>query len=295
MTHLHTCLQARRLRTQPEVPRAGERAVLAFTLTDGSGEPIEDLMTHHARKLHVVVLSEDMHVLGHIHPHDFGEPIEGGEAKVFFTFPRPGRYLIAADFMTSEGPQAEQFTLEVADSHEAPDYEEDAAASAGIALATLEEDDRYTDPIVMSGEGEAAGYDVSLEKPERIEAGEAVPLTYRFTKDGAPVTDLRPYLDAPLHLAVVSEDLSQFLHEHGSVPDDAHAAQHEGSDRHAHGEDDGHHASGHGSHHEYHGPAEFGPEITARFRFPEPETYYLFGQAAHGDRLLTTRIPVEVQ
>src|SRR3546814_1685087 len=51
-------------------------------------QPLEELITHHARKLHVVVLSEDMRVLGHIHPQDFGEPIEDGEARVYFTFPR---------------------------------------------------------------------------------------------------------------------------------------------------------------------------------------------------------------
>jgi hypothetical protein len=32
-----------------------------------------------------------------------------------------------------------------------------------------------------------------------------------------PVTDLRPFLHAPLHLAVVKDDPSQFLHEHGQA------------------------------------------------------------------------------
>jgi hypothetical protein len=50
---------------------------------------------------------------------------------------------------------------------------------------------------------ETDGYAVSLQKPDAIKAGEPVSLVYRFTEDGAPVTDLRPYLDAPLHLAVV--------------------------------------------------------------------------------------------
>jgi hypothetical protein len=47
------------------------------------------------------------------------EPIKAGEAKVFFTLRLPGRYLVAADYMTAEGPQAEQFTVEVAGADDA--------------------------------------------------------------------------------------------------------------------------------------------------------------------------------
>jgi hypothetical protein len=77
------------LRTVPERPRAGARTELAFTLADASGQPIQELMTHHARKLHVLIVSDDMQVLGHIHPHESREPIKDGEAKVFFTFRAP--------------------------------------------------------------------------------------------------------------------------------------------------------------------------------------------------------------
>lgn len=240
-------------------------------------------MTHHDRKLHVLIVSDDMQVFGHIHPHDFREPIEGGEAKVFFTFPRAGRYLVATDFMTEAGPQAVQFLIDVAGSEE-PTAAAGKAAPPTIRLVALAEDDRYTDPVVLQGAEETDGYAVSLQKPDAIKAGAAVSLVYRFTEDGAPVTDLRPYLEAPLHLAVVKEDLSRFPHMHGTVPGEEHAGQ----------SDDGSGHSGHASH-TYQGPSAFGPEVTATLSFPEPGTYYLFGQAAHGDALPITRFPVEVR
>jgi hypothetical protein len=271
------------LRTVPERPRAGGRTELTFTLADGSGQPIQELMTHHDRKLHVLIVSDDMEVLGHIHPHDFREPIEDGEAKVFFTFPRAGRYLVAADFMTEAGPHAVQFLIDLTGSEE-PTAAAGKAAPPTVRLFQLAEGDRHTNPVVLQRPEETDGYAVSLQRPHAIKAGEQVSLVYRFTEDGAPVTDLRPYLDAPLHLAVVKEDLSQFQHEHGTVPGREHAG---GSN----------HRSGHDAHalHEYEGPAAFGPELTATLSFPEPGTYYLFGQAAHGDRLLITRFPVEVR
>src|SRR5690606_18720954 len=60
------------LQTNPATLHAGSRAELVFALDDASGRPVEEFLTHHSRKLHVVIVSEDMHVLGHIHPQDFG-------------------------------------------------------------------------------------------------------------------------------------------------------------------------------------------------------------------------------
>jgi len=273
-------------------PQAGRRTTLVFTLTNEAGNPVEELMIHHARKLHVVIIGDGMQVIGHIHPQDFDEPIEDGRAKVHFTFPRPGRYLVAGDIMTEAGPYAEQFVVEVAG--EAAEPRAGAGPAAAVAVVEAEEGDRYTAPVLLDGADRAQGYDVALAGPARIDAGEPATFTFRFARGGAPVTDLRPYLDAPLHLAVVKQGFGAFLHEHGAVAGEAQAG-HE-----AHGSpashDDAHGAHDHGHQtHGYQGPASFGPELTATVSFPEPGRYYLFAQAAHGDRLLVSRFPVQVE
>lgn len=261
-------------------PHAGQWVALAFSLAGPAGEPVTNLVRHHARKLHVVVISADMAVIGHIHPADFDEPVANGRATVHFTFPRPGRYLVAADFMTQSGPGAAQFLVEV-------DGEGASAALRpavpGLAIIGMEPDDRAVDAILLDGAGGTAGYQVSLARPGRIVAGEPVGVTYRFALDGRPVADLRPYLDAPLHLAIVKADLTHFLHAHGSVAGEPVAG-------HDHAPDAPDHAE-----HGYDGPATFGPALTATLSFPEPGRYYLFGEAAHGDRLLVSRFPVEVR
>lgn len=287
------------LQTNHATLQAGSRAELVFALDDASGQPVEALLTHHGRKLHVVIVSEDMHVLGHIHPQDFGETLEGRSAKTFFTFPRGGRYLVSVDFMTTaQGSQDRQFVVEVV----GPPVEPKPAAEApsGIVAVTLEEDDSYTEPALLQATDESRNYAVSLKKPDAITANEEVSFAYRFTKDGQPLTDLRPYLDAPMHLAVAKDDLTTFLHTHGTLPENAHAAH--GGDGSAeaghgnahaahndHGSADGQHGGAH------RGPATFGPEITATVIFPEPGSYYLFAQAAHGDQLLISRFPVHVE
>ncbi|HEX2257691.1 MAG TPA: hypothetical protein VHG92_13530 [Afifellaceae bacterium] len=277
---------------EPEQPTAGDRATLTFTVRDAAGEPLEELLTHHGRKLHVVIVGEDMAVLGHIHPADFDEPIEGSRSQVFFTFPRPGRYLIAADIMTEAGPHAEQFPVEVAG--EAKEQHAGSAAAPKVAVVEAEEGDRYTAPVVLDAADQAQGYEVSLARPHRVVAGESATFTFRVARGGAPVTDLRPYLDAALHLAVVKQDFGAFLHEHGTA---GGAAANGGHPSHGHG--DGPEGQAHGSHghgtHGYDGPAQFGPEMTATLAFPEPGRYTLFGQAAHGDKLLIARFPIEVE
>jgi hypothetical protein len=69
--------------------------------------------------------------------------------------------------------------------------------------------------VVIQGTSEADGSGETLQRPDRIEAGEPVTLTYRFTLDGEPVTDLRPYLPAPRG---GGRSFGQFLHEHGMLP-----------------------------------------------------------------------------
>lgn len=264
------------LTTGPETPQAGQRALLNFAFTDDSGRPVDDLMTHHGRKLHVLIVSEDMQVFGHIHPQDFDEAIERGNMRVWFGFPQAGRYAVVADFMTGRGSHARQFDIAVSGAIEAAAIPDRAAFPPSVRVVELEEGDGYTQPIFLSGGGEADGYTLSLQKPDEIRAGEPVSLIYRFSRYATPVTDLRPYLEAALHLAVVKDDLSQFLHEHGTANPEAHSDH-----------------SGHGGH-ESAEPASFGPEVTAVVTFPEPGTYYLFGQAAHGNKLLNSRFSIEV-
>jgi hypothetical protein len=270
------------LQTNPATLLAGSRAELAFAFKDASGQPTDELLTHHARKLHVVIVSEDMHVLGHVHPQDFGETVEGGSAKAFFTFPQAGRYLVGVDFMTTaQGSQDEQFVVEVDGPPAEPAPE--AEAPPGFVSVKLEEGDRYTEAALLQAKDESQAYEVSLQQPDAIRANEEVSFAYRFTKDGEPLTDLRPYLDAPMHLAVAKDDLTAFLHTHGILPDNAHAAH-------------GDHGSAGAAHGEIQrGQDTFGPEIAATVTFPEPGTYYLFAQAAHGDQLLNSRFPVHVE
>ena len=103
-------------------------------------------------------------------------------------------------------------------------------------------------------------------------------LTYIFRKDGRPVTDLEPWLEAPMHLAIVSSDLKYFLHVHGEVPGMEHAGHEEG------------HMHMHMS-----VPSEFGPEIEVPVVFPGKGLYEVYGQAGYKGKVILTKFMVDVQ
>jgi hypothetical protein len=63
------------------------------------------------------------------------------------------------------------------------------------------------------------GYDVELQRPAVMKAGQEAQLTFRISRDGRPVSDLQPYLGAFGHLvALHAPDLS-YSHVHPNGED----------------------------------------------------------------------------
>jgi Cu+-exporting ATPase len=131
----------------------------------------------------------------------------------------------------------------------------------------------------LSREKRFGNLDVTLASmPERITAGKEVILSYLFRKKGKPVTDLEPYLSAPMHLAIISRDLTHFIHTHGEVP--------------------GMPSMGHDEHHmqmKMTVPDKFGPTIEIHVVFPAKGLYQIFGQVGHEGKVIVTSFMVEVE
>jgi hypothetical protein len=110
--------------------------------------------------------------------------------------------------------------------------------------------------------------------PMNVKAGEETSLQYTIEKNGKPVTDLNPYLGAAMHIAVVSDDLTQYIHAHGTVPGEPHAHQ---------------------DHMHTNPPKKFGPEIESDVVFPAKGVYTIFSQVKHRDKVLVFDFMVNVQ
>lgn len=248
------------IKTDPERIPVGSLTNILFSIKDHGGKPIEELSVHHDRILHVIIASQDFSVFAHVHPEDFGpttpEMKKLAKYPVQFTFPKAGRYIIAIDFSVKEQLISKHFLIDVA-----------GEPKMGSPSRNLSREKRFGD------------LDVTLvSMPERIKAGKEAMLSCLFRKNGESVTDLEPYLSAPMHLAIISSDLTHFMHTHGEVPGMA--------------------SMGHNEHHmqmKMTAPNKFGPKVEIHVVFPAKGLYQIFGQVAHQGKVIVTSFMVEVE
>jgi len=245
-------------KTEPASITAGKPTTILFSLTDKEGKPVKGLSVHHDRILHVVIVAQDFSVFAHIHPEDFGRITTAmkktAKFSVKYTFPKAGRYLIGVDFAKGDQLFSKHFLVNAA-----------GGAGMGFTRADLSRKKRFGDLHVG----------LAFE-PESITAGKEVTLRYVFKSNGEPVTDLEPYLSAPMHLSIISADLDHFIHTHGELPGKPSMEQHE--------------------HHMHMAvPQKFGPKIEAHVVFPAKGLYQIFGQVRHKGEIILTSFMVEVE
>lgn len=169
-------------------PEAGMASKLAIRLRDAAGRPITRLEAVHEKPLHFLIMSRDLAFFAHEHP----EPGPGGEFALDFTFPRAGEYVVFGDYKPEGGRgavSAARITVRGPGVMKDPDLGKD----------DLSEAKRF------------GSFEVKLDS--MIHGGESM-LTFTITREGRPVSDLRPYLGALGHLVIVDPSASSLLHSH---------------------------------------------------------------------------------
>jgi hypothetical protein len=185
----------------PGQPQAGIETTLTYRLTDSATQqPVRDLQILHERVLHTFIVSKDFRSFAHIHHEDFFPltPQDLASASFHFPyfFPHAGDYLIAAEFTHKDRSWVKQFSLNI----------------EGKSALPIEED--------LRREKSFGPYQVSLTtSPDPPVVGHDTELVCHFTKDGAPVTDLKLYLGTEVHMASWRIDSEHFGHEHTYTPE----------------------------------------------------------------------------
>jgi putative copper resistance protein D len=242
------------LETPPKDIKAGTPVAITVHIEDQNGRPFTGLIVHHERILHTIIIGSDLNVFAHIHTEDIG-PVTSKMLKEAtfpfrFTFPKAGEYLVGLDFATANGLYSK------------------------TAYAKVSGQPKMGEPkLDFSTERDFGAYHVTLKiSPDSIKAGGETTLRYLIKKNEKPVTDLSPYLGAPMHLAIVLADLKQFIHAHGE-------SQTHMDHMHMHAE-----------------PGEkFGPEIESVVVFPVKGVYKIFSQVNHQGKVLLFDFMVKVQ
>ena len=214
---------------------AASAAPLRFRILGPDQQPVTRYTTAHDKDLHLIAVRRDLTGYQHVHP----QLAADGTWSVPLDLSRAGVHRVFADFIPAD--RADNLVLG-ADLSVAGDHEPRPLPAA-------------------SRTAEVDGYTVALDGT--LVAGQEAELTLAVSKDGRPVTDLQPYLEAYGHLVALRDRDLAYLHVHpGGTPDDGTTAP--------------------------------GPEITFYATAPTAGAYRLFLDFRHDDQVRTAAFTVTV-
>jgi hypothetical protein len=217
------------LRLQRAFAEAGEAVELRFRIEDAHGEPVRDYDRLHEREMHLIVVRRDGAHFQHLHP----ELDAAGTWSTPLTLPAAGVYRVFADFAAGG---------------------EDHTLATDLFAAGPFEPRPFPAPAPVDA---VAGYEVRLAAGTP-EAGEASPLRFAVSRDGAAVAGLENYLGAKGHLVALREGDLAFLHVHPEQTEEANV-------------------------------------IPFAAHFPTPGRYRLYLQFKHQGQVRTVEFTVEVE
>jgi hypothetical protein len=158
---------------------------LGFVITGEADTTVTEFEAHHEKKMHMVIVKHDLTGYQHLHP----EMAEDGSWRVPVAFGTEGFFHVVVDFVSGGKAVVLGTDLQV--------------GSGPMVMAELDEESR----TAVSGP-----YQAVLIGDTAHEA--AAPLKVEFTKNGAPVEQVNPYLGANAHMVAISPSNLGYTHMH---------------------------------------------------------------------------------
>lgn len=162
----------------------GATSDFSYRIEGPGGAPVTAFDVEHNKRMHLIVVRRDTTGFQHLHP----VMAPDGTWSVPLSVPSAGSYRVFADFTPNGGPAT---TLGIDVPAPGP-YQPVQHSPSRVAHV-----DGYT--VELTGE---------------LVPGRESPVTLAVSKDGAPVTDLQPYLAAYGHLVALREGDLAYLHVH---------------------------------------------------------------------------------
>jgi hypothetical protein len=180
------------LSVEPATPIAGEPFTLTLDIVEADGEtPVEDFDEVHTKRLHLILISQDLTQFLHVHPDYQGD---GRFVLDDSTLPVSSNYIVFADFTPSgEHQQVVRLTLPTQD------------AQDSMPALSLTEREFAAGPLKFT-----------LDVSDTLNAGQETHIAFHITdaETGAPLETLDEYLGAGGHLVIVDEAGKVYLHTH---------------------------------------------------------------------------------
>ena len=183
-------------KTNPSSVAANQEITLAMTpKIKGKDADQVPLQEEHTKKIHLIVVSDDLSYFDHIHP-EYGAD---GSYTVETKFPAAGKYTLFADYKPTGGNHTVD-KLSVAVTGSKP-----AAKKYDMDKLTATSSDGFTVTLLPEG--------------GKLETNVQIHLSAALTQNGKAVdpSTLEDYLGAKAHMVVVSLNDKEYLHVHPGV------------------------------------------------------------------------------
>ena len=159
----------------------------------GTPVPYTGLELEHAKLMHVLGVRDDLEGFFHVHPYPTDSP---GHFTRDIAFSIPGRYKIWSQVTTT--------TITYTFGHE-------PITVKGSGEVRKSNNHDFTRKITVGG------YDVTLAAPAQIAKRRTTSIAFDIHAANGNEIRLEDYLGATMHLAIIKDDWTQFMHAH---PDD---------------------------------------------------------------------------
>ncbi len=173
----------------PKKIEVGKTATIRLYAKDiPSLKPVSDFEIAHEKTLHLIGVRNDLNQFFHIHP----EQIEPGIFEFKYIFEKPGTYKLYSDVSYQGATHTfghSQFKVE------------------GLGEEFEGETNVLKNVIVGK-------YQVAVRYPEVLTAEDKTPIEFVVYDLYGNAIELEPYLAADMHLAVISENLLDYVHSH---------------------------------------------------------------------------------
>jgi hypothetical protein len=193
---LHAQVAGLRLAPLSRNLTAGASTTWRFRIIGCDGHPVRQFDRDNTKLLHRIVVRADLSGYQHLHP----TLASDGTFTIKLRTARSGSYRAIADFVIG----GRKYVLGT-----------DLSAPGPVRSIPLPA------PALT---GSVDGYDVELQRPAQLSAGQEAQLTFRITRHGQPTGDLEPYLGSYGHLVALHAPELAYSHVHPISADPAASA-----------------------------------------------------------------------
>lgn len=286
-----------------QIAPAGNVSHLSFSILQYKTNELlqwKQIKKENGRKLHVVIVGKDLDIIGHIHPEDFKEISNEDTSTKFvtqFVFPKAGSYAIGCEFVMGDHDVTQQsFIVNVTGFPIMGNYSEllDWNLNAlSFKTFDMNSSEKYIHPIFISqsklntsSNSQDSGIIATavLNRGFALIAGRCYLLQFHLknSSNNMPITTMVNYLEQPIHLIAVHENLDFIEHFHGYTMQGGMGMGMAKADCNT--------EMG-----EMSMLPPYGPDIYASYKFPKVGVYRLFAQSRTEDKLIIHGYLIHVQ